>query len=174
MTATLSGCVVVFTNLPADTKHTGVDKRLLGRWAGQDEQGNRGFIGFDLVANNEIDVSILGEKSDLGYKNPVFRMATTEIDNHDYMFLRAADSPPSEGSVIARYAIENGRLTIWILSVDKVKQAIENGKLKGAAGGGPFGGLTITNTSEQVSALLKSADSKALFVCLGEFQKVPV
>ena len=169
--AILSGCTVVFTNSPPNSQRPGADTELLGRWTGQDEQGNRGFIQFDSGSNREINVSIFGEKTDLGYRNQVFSMITTRIENYDYMVLRATDSPPAEGYVIARYSIKDGKLKIWILSVNKVKEAIANGELKGKVGGGAFADVTITYTSQEIAALLKSAKSKALFVCFGEFQR---
>jgi len=118
-----------------------------------------------------MNVSIFGEKSDLGYRNPVFTMTTTRIGNHDYMVLRATDSPAAEGYVIAEYSIKDGKLKIWILSVDRVKEAIRNSELKGTVEGGPFGGVTITYTSQEIAALLKSAKSNELFVVFGEFEK---
>src|SRR5437016_14105163 len=79
-TVILHGCTVVFTNPPPGSQHTRADTKLMGRWSGQDEQGNRGFIQFD-GSNKEMNVSIFGEKSDLGYRNPVFTMITTRIGN---------------------------------------------------------------------------------------------
>src|SRR2546425_424217 len=170
--ALLSGCTVVLTNPPTNSQRIGANLRLLGKWTGQDEKGNRGFIKFDKGSNMEINVSIFGEKGDLGYQNPVFTMITRKIGRYNYMVLNATESSTPPGYVIARFSIAHGKLKIWTLSTQKVKEAITNGTLKGTDVGGPFGSVTVTNTSQEIATLLRSAKSDALFVSFGEFERV--
>jgi hypothetical protein len=167
--AIFSGCFVVFTDLPPKSLIIKEDKRLLGRWAGQD-QGNRYFVQFDR-SNREINISLFGEKSDLGYRNPIFRMVTTKVDGYCYMILRPTDSPDSEGYLIAKYIVTDDKLTIWMLNVDRVKKPIMEGNLRGEIGTGMFAAVTITEGSEKITALLKSPEND-LFMRVGEFEKV--
>ncbi len=168
----LHGCTVVFTNPPPGSQHTRADTKLMGKWTGQDEKGNRGFIEFDKGSNTEIHVSIFGEKGDLGYQNPVFTMITKKIGTYNYMVINATEASAPPGYVLARFSIAHGKLKIWTLSTQKVKQAITNGTLKATDVGGPFGSVTVTNTSHEITKLLKSEKSDALFVSFGEFERV--
>jgi hypothetical protein len=91
-----SGCMVSLTDPLPGARDFPADAKLLGRWSGTDEQGNAGFIQFDKAGAKEITVSVFGKDSDLGYKNPVFRLKTTKIGSFDYLVLRANDreAPP--------------------------------------------------------------------------------
>src|SRR5713101_6304716 len=81
LATTLSGCVVIFSNpLPA-SQPTGYDERLLGKWEGQDEQGNHIWVRFESASDHEMKVFLPG---DLGYQNPVFRMMATKLSGDDY------------------------------------------------------------------------------------------
>ena len=100
----LHGCTVVFTNPPPGSQHTRADTKLMGKWMGQDEKGNRGFIEFDKGSNTEIHVSIFGEKGDLGYQNPVFTMITKKIGTYNYMVINATEPSAPPGYVLARFS----------------------------------------------------------------------
>jgi hypothetical protein len=166
----LNGCVVVFTNALPNSQALKRDDRLLGKWEGKDEQGNRNSVQFESAPKNETNVSLSG---DLGYRNPVFRMVTTRIAGLDYMILHLNDLSDDTGYILAKYATQDDKLTICLLNVDKVKEAIKKGKLKGEVGHTAWGGVTITNSSKGVLTFLKSPNSKDLFTCLGELKKVP-
>ena len=168
--ATLSGCVVSFSNpLPA-SQPIGSDERLIGKWEGQDEQGNNIWARFESGSNHEIKVSLSGS---LGYRNPVFRMVTTKISGNDYMILRLNDPYDNRDYMVGRYSTNDDKLTVCLLNVQKVKEAIKKGKLKGEVDLSPWGGATITESSKNVVTFLGSRNSKDLFTCLGELKKVP-
>jgi hypothetical protein len=63
-------------------------------------------------------------------------------------------------------------LKIWIISVDKVKDAIQSGRLKGKTTGGLYGGALIDSPSRDVVHLLKDKRGNNLFVLLGEYEKI--
>ena len=168
--AILSGCTVVFkTPLPRSLK-TDRDERLLDKWAKKDEQGNPFFIQFDSGANGETNISLFGEKPNLGFQNPVFRMVTTKFENRDYMILRFSKDSNREGYQIARYDIKGDKLTIWVLDVDQVKEASKTGALRGVLTGSTSQGLVLSSSAMTV---LKTAKDKDLFVSLGEFERAP-
>src|SRR5438128_9551067 len=161
LAAGLSGCVVSFTNpLPA-SQPLGRDERLLGKWEGQDEQGNAGWFRFEIGSANEMNVSASG---DLGHRNPAFRTVTTKISGSDYMILWLNDADIKD-YIIARYSTNENKLTVCLLSVDKVRDAIKKRKLKGQFDYSPWGGAIITESSKHVLDLLKSPESKDLFTC---------
>ena len=167
-----SGCVVSFTDPLPGSRHFAVDSKLLGRWSGADEQGNAGFIQFDKAGPKEIAVSVFGKDSDLGYKNPVFKLKTTKIGSFDYLVLRPNDPEAHPDYTLARYSVDKNKLKIWIMSLEKVKDAITRSQLKGRVSGGPYAGAIIDSRSSDVVRLLKDKRSNDLFVFLGEYEKV--
>ena len=164
--------MVDFSNPLPGARRFNANPRLLGRWKGKDEQGNTGFIQFDKAARNEITVSVFGENSDLGYKNPVFKLKTAKIGAFDYLVLKPDDSQAGPDYTLARYSIHDGKLKIWILSIDKVREALKNGQLQGSAGGGPYGGVVVTSSSNDIVRFINRTESNAFFTYFGEYQKV--
>jgi len=174
-----TSCVVQFkAPLPRSLK-TRQDPRLIGKWVGQDEQGHRAFVQCTRGPGGETSISFTGENIDtgensdssyLGYRNPVFRMVTTTIDHQDYMIMRYADVSNGRGYQIARYTVEGDELTIWLTSVDKVKQAIRNKQLRGDVGLGMLPVVTISDSWPKIAALLKSTKSNDLFVRVGHLE----
>ena len=165
----LSGCVVVFTNpLPA-SQPIGHDERLLGKWEGEDEQGNSGWIRFEMPTD-QIDIFLSG---DWGYHNPAFRAVTTNISGDNHMILRVNDPALGKEYMVVRYSINGDTLTLCLLNADKVRAAIKDRKIKGKLGYSQWSGAVITESSKNVLGFLKSPGSKDLFTCLLKSKKVP-
>lgn len=165
----LSGCVVIFINPLPGSQTVGVDQRLLGRWAGKDEHGNDYSIHFEKRANSETVVSL----PDLGYRDPLFRVVTTEISAVNYLILRLDDPSNDKTYMVASYSMTGDSLTICPLNEGRIRAAIKQGKLKGKLANSLWGGATITENSKNVLAFLTSPNSKDLFTCLGEVKKMP-
>ena len=167
-----SGCMVNFTDpLPGSRDFT-ADAKLLGRWSGTDEQGHAGFIQFDKAGSREIAVSVFGKNSDLGYKNPIFKLTTTRIGSFNYLVLRPNDSEARPDYTIARYSIDKNKLKIWLMSIEKVREAIKSGRLKGTSTAGPYYAVTVNSASSEVVRVLNGGNANDLFICLGEFERV--
>lgn len=164
----LSGCVVSFINpLPA-SQPVGRDDRLLGKWEGQDEHNNPVSTQFEPGSKSETKVSVSGS---LGHQNPIFRMVTTKISGNDYMILRLNDPQANKDYMVVRYSISDDKLTVCLLNVDRVKEAIKKRKLKGQVDYSQWGGAIVTEGSRGVVAFLRTATSKDLFTCLPELKK---
>ena len=86
--------------------------------------------------------------------------------------MRYADVSNGRGYQIARYTVEGDELTIWLTSVDKVKQAIRNKQLRGDVGLGMLPVVTISDSWPKIAALLKSTKSNDLFVRVGHLERV--
>ena len=99
-------------------------------------------------------------------------MVTTNINSRNYMILRYVDVSKARGFQIAKYEIDSDKLTIWILDLEKIKQAVKEGKLKGEIGTGMLPGVEITDGWAKINALLKSPNSDDFFVRVGEITKV--
>lgn len=168
-----SGCMVNFTNPLPGSRDFAADETLLGRWSGTDQQGNAGLIQFSKAGPREIAVSVFGkDDSDLGYKNPIFRLKTTKIGSFDYLIL-TADAPEARPDyTIARYSIVSNKLKIWMLSLEKVREAIKSGRLKGTTTGGPYDGAIISSPSSEVVRFLRDSRADEMFVSFGEYARV--
>jgi hypothetical protein len=57
------------------------------------------------------------------------------------------------------------------MNLEKVKDAIARGQLKGRTIGGPYGGAIIESPSSDLVRFLKDKHSNDLFVLLGEYEK---
>lgn len=100
-------------------------------------------------------------------------MVTTKIGGQDYMILRCVDTSKGRGFQIARYAIkDNKKLSIWILSVDRVEKAVKDREIKGEVGIGMLPDVTITDNWSKITALLESAQSNDYLISLGEVERV--
>ena len=166
-----SGCMVEFSKPLPDSRRDKPDRNLLGRWSGVDEQGNPGFIQFDKSGSRELTVSVFGKDSNLGYSNPVFRLTTTKIGVAQYLILKPADPNTNSHQTIAKYSIAGNKLKVWVLSVEKIKDAIKNGQLQGTVGAGPRDAVVVSSAPEDVLRFIEHAQDD-LFSLLGEYQKV--
>jgi hypothetical protein len=163
--------MVEFTKPLAGSRHVTADRNLLGRWSGVDEKGNPGFIQFDKAGSGAMVVSIFGKDSNLGYSNPVFRLSTTKIGAVQYLILKAGRPDANSHQTIAKYSIDGNKLKIWVLSVDKVKEAIKKGQLRGTVRGGLEESVVVSSAREEVVRFIQHAQDD-LFSLFGEYQKV--
>jgi len=166
-----SGCMVEFTKPLAGSRRVMADRKLLGRWSGVDLQGNPGFIQFDKAGSGEMVVSVFGKDSNLGYSNPIFRLTTTKIGAMRYLILKAGRPDANSIHTIAKYSIDGNKLMIWALSVDKVKEAIKNGQLRGTVRGGLEDSVVVNSAPDEVVRFIEHSQDD-LFSLLGEYQKI--
>ena len=166
-----NGCVVVFTDpLPGWHGFT-ANPELLGRWRGKDEHGNVGILQFEKAGSRDIAVSLFGEDSDLGYRNPIFKLRTTKIGRFDYMVLSSEAWAPYPYYMIARYSLEKDKLKIWMSNVAKFREAVVKGQLKGKSSANSFS-VTVNSSSRHVVRVLNGPQSDDLFYFLGEYEKI--
>jgi hypothetical protein len=165
--------MVTFSDPLPGSRDFAADERLLGRWSGTDQQGNAGFIRFNKAGSRGIAVSVFGkDDSALGYKNPIFMLKTTKLGSFDYLVL-TPDPETRPDYTIARYSVVGNKLKIWILSLEKVREAIKSGRLKGTASGGPYDGAIISSPSRDLVRFLKDSHTNEMFVSLGEYERAP-
>jgi hypothetical protein len=168
-----SGCMVSFDKpLPGSRMFT-ANPALLGRWSGKDEHGNRYFIQFDKSRTRDFNVAIIGADYDLGYPNPLFKVTTTRIGAFDYLVVNVPIPEPHTEYMLARYSIDKDKLRIWILSVDKVKEAIKNRQVEGrVVTGSWFTSVIVSSSPADIVQFLKRPQSADLFTLFGEYAKV--
>jgi hypothetical protein len=163
--ASLSGCLVVFTNSPAGKPKE--DKALLGRWASEEKDKEKMTVQFEKGLRGEVKVSFLPAVP--GDKNPVFTAKLFAIGAHSYMALNPTDEEDHDkGFVIARYAIRDGELSVWLLNSTKVTDLIKQKKISGE---GQQTGATVTESADSVSRFLQSRGADEAFEDFGKFRR---
>jgi hypothetical protein len=164
----LSACEVVCVNPLSKPNHPKGDNRLIGKWRAVGD-GSGEYIQFDKGARFGTDVSFFDLEPTSEDKNPRLTFFTTRIQDFDYMNIVSNNPKDAKGYLIARYRLKNGRLTVWLMNYDKVKEEIGKGKLKGSWRG-MFGTITLTDSSQSLVDLIRSG-GEDLFEYLGEFEK---
>src|SRR5438046_1477259 len=106
--AVSSGCFVFFSKPLPVSQPIRMDERLMGKWTGDDDHGNRYSVRFETQSNRGTTVSLL----DLGYRNPLFRVTTTRASGIDYMILRLDDPSANKNYIAAKYSISGETLTV--------------------------------------------------------------
>ena len=160
----LSGCQVVFTNLPAGKPRE--DKTLRGRWNSEEKDKEAMTVQFEKGPRGEVNVSFLPAKP--GDKNPVFTAKLFELGTQSYMALNPTDAEDRDkGFLIVRYEISGDELSVWIPNSEKVAALIKQKRISGEGG---QSGATVTENSENVSRFLQ--DGQEAFEVFGKFRKV--
>ena len=128
------------------------------------------YIQFDEGPNQTMRVSTFGEGVTPGKSDFDFTMFTTRLGSYDYMNLKFG-GPRGEGYFIVRYSITGDKLAVSLFAGDKIKRAIDQGKLKGEIKGDMLTSLEITDSSENISTFIRRS-SDDLFFHLFDLQKV--
>jgi len=166
----MCGCAVVCTNPLPNADRAKPDQRLLGRWMLKTDEGT-GYIQFDSGPNQTMTVSTFGDKLTPDQSDRAFTMFTTRLGNYDYMNLRFG-GPRGDGYFIVRYSVTTDKLAVWFLAGDKIKRAIDEGKLKGEEkSSAPLTAITITDSSAKISAFIETSSDDLFFHC-ADLQKV--
>jgi hypothetical protein len=164
MAVTLTGCQVVFTNLPAEKPKE--DKTLLGRWSSEEKDKEAMTAQFEKGRPGELNVSFLPAKA--GEKNPVFTAKLFGVGVYSYMALSPTDEDRDKYFLIVRYEISGDELSVWTPNSDKVADLITRKRISGEAGSY---GAAVTESTDGVSRFLQSKDGQGTFEVLGKFRK---
>ena len=74
------------------------------------------------------------------------------------------ESDPSRGTVPLLYRFgSDGRVSLFLVSEDKAKEAIQTGAVAGAIEPGDFGDVTLTAEPDDLDKFFASDDGAALF-----------
>lgn len=160
------------------------DPALYGVWRKTDTSGNskychigraggklqNGFLHTINVSHNRdgfasISWDLIMFSSDVG-KDRFLNIAVVEKENVDKLFQSGWDSKLVQGYWIAKYEVRDDTLTYWQLDFKAVRKAVETGKIKGTIkkAQDEENRATITDTPENIAALLASPDGAGLLV----------
>jgi hypothetical protein len=173
-TLLVAGCLPVTSKTPVGTTAgLGADPALYGTWKGQSSDAkdkNDGYFHFMKAKDGSVTaVMVLARGSDDdGWT--VFNVRTATLGkNH---FINAVETfdkdAPAEGSlknanIPLLYTIKGKKLTLYLLDEDKVKAAIQAGKIAGTVEPGESGDVQITADAAALDAFMATPEAAKLF-----------
>lgn len=173
----LAGCLPVSTN-PLSPPDTAVgDPRLAGVWYGKSGEDTifLHFVPGKGAAMNFVEVD--QQKSGDADTN-IYVMFPSVLGGTRYMNVREKNGA-GKNYYLARYRIEGGALTVWLMSEKPVSKAINNERIAGkivvrdTGVSGADRDVTITSSTERLAAFVKKSDPEILFAeKFGTFKKL--
>lgn len=169
----LAACYPVTTASPIGTTvGFSTDTALAGLWRAEMAQSNDEVVFFHFLPMDDGSFKVVivsgGEK--LNGEWSVARVKAASLgDNH---FLNAEmvfdngkrTSDPKHGTVPLLYRLEtDGRASLFLISEDAAKNAIQSGAIAGAIEPGDFGDVTLTAEPDDLDKFFAGKDGAALF-----------
>lgn len=152
------------------------DPRLAGTFVGALE-GARTVLHLFPKTGASLDLVLVGDDKEKGAAVLVFDAFPSVVGGRTYLNLRSKtfqgpygeDPKLAEEWIFARYEVSpRGALTLWVMTEDEVKAAVEAGKLQGQV---TEGDVHLTASSPELAAFVAAADPAKLFNRFGTFQK---
>lgn len=172
--AMLCGCPVAQQPLsnPADAAP---DAQLLGVWQAHDKGEDLVYLHIGRGKQGLMDAMLVEHGEDGRYKVFHYSAFPTQYEGMTLLnIISPEDHKDTPGYDIVRYHVDGKRsLSLALMSEDVVKQAINDGKLKGKVGPGTFDDTTITASGKELLAYIKSADQSKLFPKALKFKRAP-
>ncbi len=177
-----AGCLPVTSKTPVGTTvGLGADEALLGTWIGRSEdqedkdQKDKGVAYLHFVQSKDAGtisalwVSVAESKGDSGWMS--FTVSTAKLGDNRYMnaVQTGEDGKPVDGALKdASFPLlysfgKHHRLTLYLLDEDKVKEAIQAGKIAGTIESGNFGDVKITADAAALDAFMAKPEAAKLF-----------
>lgn len=163
---------VTTTNPVGTTVGFSSDPALAGLWRAEMAEAKDEIVYFHFLPMNDGSFKVVivsgGEKLD-GEWSVVRVKAASLGDNH---FLNAElvfnngkrESDPKHGTVPLLYHFEkDGRVSLFLISEDKAKDAIQSGDVAGTIEPGDFGDVALTAEPDDLDKFFAGDDGAALF-----------
>jgi hypothetical protein len=173
----LAGCLPVTSKTPVGTTAgLGADEALYGTWIGhsQDEK-EKGLAYFHFLKGKDNEAGTIsalmvtpGDNDDDWMS---FTVRTAKLGAHNYM-----NAVATGGNGVKIGAGEKGEsipllysfgrhhtLTLYLLDEDKVKEAIQAGKIAGTVESGDYGDVKITADAAALDAFMATPEAAKLF-----------
>lgn len=172
--ALLCGCPVALQPLSSSAEAV-PDGQLLGVWYAHDKGENLVYLHVGRGKQGLMEAMLVEHGVDGGYKVSRYTAFPTQLEGMTLLnVISPEDHKNTPGYDIVRYHIdENRSLSLALMAEDVVKQAINDGKLKGKVGPAAFDDTTITASGKELLAYIKSADPSKLFPKALRFERAP-
>ncbi|MGC9954162.1 MAG: hypothetical protein ABSD21_07775 [Rhizomicrobium sp.] len=182
-TLLLAGCLPVTSKTPVGTTAgLGADEALYGTWKGHG-QGEKVDTYFHFLPGKDGTVSVIFVTPKNAADNggwSYLTLSTAKLERNRYMNAvqvstdgLPADESLKDSSVPILYRFgKNHRLTLYLLDEDKVKEAIQAGKIAGTVEPGNFGDVKITADAAALDAFMATPEAAELFKVFIVLKKV--
>ena len=176
-TLLLAGCLPVTSKTPVGTTvGLGADETLIGTWIGHSEdEKDKGVAYFHFLPSKDgatitaLMVTIGDGKSDSDWTS--FAVSTARLGAHHYMNAvetsedgKPADDQFKNANIPLLYSFgRHHTLTLYLLDEDKVKEAIQAGKIAGTIEPGNFADVKITADAAALDAFMATPEAAKLF-----------
>lgn len=168
-----AACYPVTTTSPVGTSvGFSTDPALAGLWRAEMAQSNDEVVYFHFLPmdNGSFKVVIVSGGEKLNGEWSVVRVQAASLGDHHFLNAEMVfnngkrESDPSRGTVPLLYRFgSDGRVTLFLVSEDKAKEAIQTGAVAGAIEPGDFGDVTLTADPDDLDKFFTSDDGAALF-----------
>jgi hypothetical protein len=169
----LAACYPVTTASPIGTTvGFSTDTALAGLWRAEMAQSDDEVVFFHFLPMDDGSFKVVivsgGEK--LNGEWSVARVRAASLGSHHFLNAEMVfnngkqESDPSHGTVPLLYRYEShGRVSLFLMSEDKAKEAIQSGAVAGAIEPGDFGDVTLTAEPDDLDKFFAGDDGAALF-----------
>jgi hypothetical protein len=161
--ALLCGCLVSLHPLSSPAE-AAPDPQLLGVWVAHDKGEDLMYLHIGLGKKGMTEAMLVEHGEDGRYKVSRYSAFPTKIEGMSLLNVIAPEEhKDTRGYDIMRYQVDGNSLSLALMSEDAVKHDITDGKLEGKVEPGTYGDTTITASSRELLAYIKSADPSRLF-----------
>jgi hypothetical protein len=169
----LAACYPVTTTNPLGTSAGfSSDPALAGLWRAEMAHAKDEVVYFHFLPMDQAGFKVVivsgGEK--LNGEWSVARVTAANLGTHRFLNAEMVfnngkrENDPAHGTVPLLYRFEaDGRVSLYLMSEDRAKEAIQSGAVAGAIEPGDFGDVTLTAEPDDLDTFFASEDGVALF-----------
>ncbi len=157
----LGSCIPYFINPISDVRDAYLDKRLIGTWVAEDEQG-KDFLHIGKGVKNRIKFVSQERASD--YKIDILQMFVSKIDDRTFLNYELTEDESKKvlGYMFLEYEIRDEDYLVFCdINWEFVKKAVENKTLFGRIGS--ENEVIVLANSSEIRAFIRNSSKENLF-----------
>jgi hypothetical protein len=158
---TLCSCIPYFINPISDVRHAYVDKRLIGTWVAEDEEG-KDFLHIGKGVKNRM--KFVSQERASAYKIDILQMFVSKIDDRTFLNYELTEDESEKvlGYWFFEYEIrDEDYLVFREINWEFVEKAVENKTLFGRIGS--ENEVIVLANSSEIRAFIRNSQEENLF-----------
>jgi hypothetical protein len=164
----LCSCIPYFINPISDVRDASVDKRLIGTWVAEDDNGKT----FHHVGKGDKTwMKFVSQEQSRNYKSEVIRMFVSKVGGRTFLNFEYTEDESKKvlGYMLLEYEIrDEDYLVFYMINWEFVEKAIENNILFGRIGDAA---IVLANSSE-IRLFIKNSPKEELFYKESEYKRL--